>query len=216
MPVMPSSLFSRAATLLAAAAVGLAPVIGLSAGTLMEDWDKVQLPPRPQVGPVQIAARTTALLILDFTKQACSERVPRCLAVVPSVENLMQAARAAGAFIVYSRQPGAAEADIDARLSPRPGDPVVAAGPNKFLGTELGKMLKDKGIDTVIVTGVRANGAVLFTGSDAALNGYNVVVPLDGMASLSAYEEQFTAFNLVNAPGMQKVKLTTADAISFR
>ena len=33
-------------------------------------------------------------------------------------------------------------------------------------------MLKDKGIKTVIVVGTAANGAVLYTGSGAALRGY--------------------------------------------
>ncbi|MFO1184401.1 MAG: cysteine hydrolase [Bauldia sp.] len=196
-------------------------VFGLSAAplagqTIIEEWTRIQAPPAPTIGPVELTARTTALLVLDFTRQACSERVPRCLSVVPNVEKLLRTARASGALIVYSHQPNATANDIDQRLAALPGDPIVAGGPDKFIGTNLARLLKDHGIETVIVTGVRANGAVLFTGGEAALNGYNVVVPVDGMASLTAYEEQFTAFNLVNAPGMQKVKLATTGGISFR
>ncbi len=37
--------------------------------------------------------------------------------------------------------------------------------PDKFLHTDLEKILKDKGIKTVIAVGTSANGAVLYTGS---------------------------------------------------
>ena len=49
--------------------------------------------------------------------------------------------------------------------------------------TGLQKMLKDKGITTVIPVGVASYGAVLYTGSAAALRGFNVIVPADGMTA---------------------------------
>ena len=58
--------------------------------------------------------------------------------------------------------------------------PVV----DKFLGTDLEKILKDKGIATVIIVGTAAHGAVLYTGSGAAMRGMNVIVPVDGMSSV--------------------------------
>ncbi len=206
---------SCAATLAAIVMLALAPR-PLTAQTIIEDWAKVQLPPVPKIGPVEVEANKTALLILDFVKQACAERVPRCPPVLPKVRSLMLAARANGALIVYSHQPGAADTDFDPQVAPRAGDPVVVSGPNKFIGTALGQILRDKAITTVVVTGVRANGAVLYTAADAALNGYNVVVPVDTMAALTAYEEQFVAYNLINAPGMARVKLTAADGVAFK
>ena len=47
----------------------------------------------------------------------------------------------------------------------------VLSGPDKFLKTDLEKILKDKGITTVIAVGTSSNGAVLYTGSGAALRG---------------------------------------------
>ena len=64
-------------------------------------------------------------------------------------------------------------------------------------------MLKDKGITTVIVVGTLANGGVLHTASEAALRGFKVVVPVDGMSSPNLdtlYTEQYTAWHLANAP----------------
>jgi nicotinamidase-related amidase len=56
-------------------------------------------------------------------------------------------------------------------LAPAANDPRVKSKSDKFLNTDLEKILKDKGIQTVIVTGNSANGAVLYTGAGAALRG---------------------------------------------
>ena len=70
-------------------------------------------------------------------------------------------------------------------MSRRSGDePHVLSGPDKFRNTDLEKILKDKGITTVIVVGTAANGAVLFTASGAAFRGMNVIVPVDGMSAV--------------------------------
>lgn len=42
--------------------------------------------------------------------------------------------------------------------------------------TGLEKMLKDKGITAVVAVGTAAHGAVLYTASEAALRGFNVIV----------------------------------------
>ena len=46
--------------------------------------------------------------------------------------------------------------------------------PTNFCNTDLEKILKDKGIKTVIAVGTSSNGAVLFTASGAAFRGMNV------------------------------------------
>jgi nicotinamidase-related amidase len=101
---------------------------------------------------------------------------------------------------VYSLSPGAEVKDIAAELAPMEGEPVVASGPDKFLGTELEKILKDKKIETVIVTGTAAHGAVLYTASGAALRGLNVIVPVDAISADSLFPELYVVWNLVNAP----------------
>ena len=48
------------------------------------------------------------------------------------------------------------------------------------------------------------------------MRGFNVVVPVDGMSSETAYAEQVTAWVLANAPTVaQKVSLTKSDMITY-
>jgi len=65
----------------------------------------------------------------------------------------------------------------------------------------LEKILKEKGVKTVIVVGTAAEGAVLNTASQAALRGFKVIVPVDGvLSSATAYAEQYAAWHLANSP----------------
>ena len=59
-------------------------------------------------------------------------------------------------------------------------------------------------------------GSVLDTATDAALNGMNIILPVDGMSSTELYAEQYVAWHMVNAPGVsQKTTLTKIDMIKF-
>jgi nicotinamidase-related amidase len=166
---------------------------------------------------VTVDPRTTALLLLDFNKQTCNaERRPRCIASIPKVKKLLEAARAKGVAVIYSLSAGAVPADIAADMAPRPGDPVVLSGPDKFLGTDLEKLLKERNIQTVIVAGTAAHGAVLNTASGAALRGLKVVVLTDGISAETLYPEQYTLWHLLNAPRIgAQVTLTRTDMITY-
>ncbi len=205
---------------------GLAITVGLvmaaappSAGaqTIIEEWNTIKAPPPPEVKAVTIDPKVTALLILDIAKQTCNlERRPRCLPTIPRIQTLLTRARAAGVSVVYSLAAGSTIADVFKEVAPRAGEPAVQSGPDKFLGTDLEKILKDKGIQTVIVVGTAAHGAVLYTASEAALRGFKVIVPVDGMSAETAYAEQYVAWNMLNAPrvGAQST-LTKIDLIQF-
>ena len=68
----------------------------------------------------------------------------------------------------------------------------------------------------MVVVGAAAHGAVLYTGSDAAMRGFNVVVPVDGMSAETPYAEQATAWLLANAPTIaSKVSLTKSDMVTY-
>ena len=88
--------------------------------------------------------------------------------------------------------------------------------PGKNTGLE--KILKDKGMTTVIAVGTAANGAVLYTLSAAALRGFNVIVPVDGMSAVgqNLYVEQYVAYNFTSAPIVSpKITLTSTDKIKL-
>lgn len=194
--------------------------VGLStaqAQTVIDQWTDVKIPPPPELKPVTIKPETTALLLLDFNSQTCNmKNRPRCIASIPVVKKLLADARAKGLTRVFSLSPGAEVKDIATDLAPMDGEPVVTSGPDKFLNTDLEKILKDKKIETVIVTGTAAHGAVLYTASGAALRGMNVIVPVDAISADSLFPELYVVWNLVNAPRVStKTVLSKTGMLTF-
>lgn len=186
------------------------------AASIVDEWSTVKVPPPPALKAVTIDRTTTALLMLDFNKQTCNaERRPRCIASIPKVAKLLATARGAGIPVVYSLGGGGAPADIAKELTPAKDEPVVSSGLDKFVGTELESILKQKGIKTVIIVGTAAHGAVLYTATAAATRNLQVVIPLDGISGDIPYVEQYTAWHLVNAPRIETVTLTTLDDVKF-
>jgi nicotinamidase-related amidase len=84
---------------------------------------------------------------MDPMKTGGSAR-PRCLAPVPNVKRLNDAARAAGAVVFHTLvgpptvQPAAF---VDQSFAPKDGEWVYQRGPDKFLGSPLEQRLKDRG-----------------------------------------------------------------------
>jgi nicotinamidase-related amidase len=201
-------------------ALGLVAGLGLaasaaSAQTIIDEWATVTAPPAPALKPVTIDPKTTALLMLDFVAPNCTQR-PRCMASVPAVKKLLTEARAKGMVIVYATGAAGKRADTVPELAPTDSEPVVSSGVDKFVNTDLEKILKAGGTQTVIAMGTAAHGAVRYTGSAAALRGLKVIVPVDGMSANTLYPEQYTAWHLVNAPVVSaNVTLTKLDLIKF-
>jgi nicotinamidase-related amidase len=191
----------------------------LAAQTIVDEWNEAKLPPPPQLKPAQVDAKQAALLVMDFTTQTCSkERRPRCAASVPKITKLVADARAKGALVIYSiAGAGATPASILQELGPAPGETILPAlGPDKFIGSDLEQTLKAKGIKTLIAVGTQAQTSVLHTAGAAALRGFTVVVPVDGMSSDDSFPELYTAWHLSTAARIaDKVTLTRTDMISF-
>ena len=134
----------------------LAAATPASAQTIIDDWAKVVVPAAPVLQPVTVDDKTTALLVLDFNgaqdpaKGPCNTVIkPRCLASLPKMQALLAAARAKGVFVVYSLTAAGGEADIATAIAPHAGDPIVKSGPDKYVGTDLRKILADNGIKTI-------------------------------------------------------------------
>jgi nicotinamidase-related amidase len=199
-------------------ALGLATAAA-RAQTLIEEWSTAKFPPPPTLKPAKIDAKETALLVMDFTNQTCSQqRRPRCAASVPKVLKLVNEARAKGALIIYSvAVPKSVPADIVKELTPAAGEQVLPPlGPDKFINSDLEKTLKAKGIKTVVAMGTQAQTSVLHTGGEAALRGFNVIVPVDGMSADDVFPELYTAWHLATAARISaKVTLTKFDMIGF-
>lgn len=213
---------------LATLAAVLSYAVPSSAATIIDEWAEVKAPPPPELKSVVLDPKTTAILMVDIIKQTCNEqRRPRCVAAVPKIEKLLAAARASGATVIYSLFPSPSPAtfpnpvigDYVPALAPKGNEPVVTSYVDKFMlgdkDTGLQKILKDKGITTLVPVGVASHNGVLFTSVLAALRGFKVVVPVDGMAGNNAYEDQATAYILTSSI-VYKVTLTSIDMIKFQ
>ena len=101
---------------------------------------------------------------------------------------------------------------------------INSTGPDKFLGTTLEDQLKQKKATTLVLTGTAANGAVLFTGSQATLRGFTVVVATDGISSATPFNTFLASYQLLqfpanpdNKPLAEKaVTLSRSDLITFK
>jgi nicotinamidase-related amidase len=147
---------------------------------------------------------------------------PACVASVPNISRLLARARAANVFVGYSTTSGA---EVLADLAPRPGDPMVTSRADKFFNTDLDQVLQDHGIQTLLLVGAAANGAVLYTGFGAVERGYTVAVAVDGISSGPDFDTFLAQYQLLNMPGFANATneplkptaatLTRSDMVSF-
>ncbi len=208
---------------LAALAGVLAYSTPAAAQTIIDEWASVKALPPPALKPVTVDPKTTALLVVDMVSYFCGpQRYTRCPAMIPTVTKLLTEARAKGAMVVYTSVPQTAnipqtaKVDIVKDLAPSGNEPFVRSFLDKFLNSDLEKTLKDKGITTLIMTGLASNGAILYTASEAVQKGFSIVVPVDAITAITTYAEQFSIWQLGNAPIISpKVTLTKSDMIKF-
>ena len=179
------------------------------------------MPPAPQLKPVTVDPRTTALLVLDFMKGNCGQR-PRCVAIVPNVKKLIDAARANNMMIAYNLtgQNPKAEDMVDPSLAPRAGEHLIknGRGANKWYNSDLEPALKARGITTVIISGTSAQGAVAGSTQGATERGFKAVVPVDGMASEDSFNELYAAYHLAKGGPValvEHVTVTRSDLIKY-
>ena len=185
---------------------------------IVEDWAKVAPPPAPALKPAALDAKTTALLVMDFVKQTCNEKSrPRCVDSIPKIKAMIDAAKAKNVMVVWTIPPGPKPEDFLPQIAPPAGTKFVVAKVDKFHGTDLEQMLKNKSITTVVMVGTSSYGAVLFTTAAAAVRGFRIVVPVDGMSAAEAYGDQSAAWILANLPGAAKqVTMTRGDMITYK
>jgi nicotinamidase-related amidase len=186
-----------------------------SAQGVLDEWASIKAPPPPPLTHVTLDPKTTALLVLDLATQTCNTaQRPRCIAMLPRVKTLLDEARAKNWFVVYTLGAASTPADILPPVAMLGAEPLVKGLPDKFVGTDLEKILRDHGIKTVVAAGAVAEGAVLNTVVSAVFRGFDAVVPVDGIAGQNAFAEQYTVWNFANAPRLgDHVKLTAIGAV---
>jgi hypothetical protein len=155
--------------------------------------------PLPAPAAVTVSAANTALLVLDY---GFCYRMAGCNASIPTMQKVLTNARAAGALVIFTNVPVK-------ELANQTGELVItnAVGPQKFLNTSLAATLQSKGIKNLVVTGIAANGALLYTGQEACSRKYNVVIPSDTVVG-SDYVVGYVQWQFLNAPGCSNANNT--------
>lgn len=141
---------------------------------------------------------------------------------IASTERLLDATRDAGLPVYYTRMPldealssayrgifdkkkqgGSKQWDreaghtIDTALEPNDEDVVIEKSkPSAFFDTHLGNMLRQHGVDTLVVAGVSTSGSIRATVLDALCSNFNVVVPQECVSDRSVFSHQVTLFEL--------------------
>jgi nicotinamidase-related amidase len=174
--------------------LGAAAVAQTASGPMMT----IQMPAAPAPVAVTVKPATTALFVSDMIDPICKNQAGCTGQMVPAVAKLLAGARQAGMLVVYSTQ----EANMQKWLpevKPAAGDPLIPShGQDRFFDTDLDKVLKAKGITTVILTGWKISGSILYTSVGATLRGYTVVVPADASLAPNDHEQAIGTYMILN------------------
>ena len=185
----------------------------------------LQAPPSPDPVPVALNPATTALLVFDIVEPIC-ERFPICRThMAPVIAALLARARKAGVTVGYGTRAHHKSHWLP-EVAPQPGDiQIENQAQDRFYNTDLDKLLKAKGITTLILVGWKVSGSVTYTSVGATLRGYTVVVPVDASLDATDFEiavgrHQILNQNSANA-GNEPLKdrastLSRTDLIAFK
>ena len=177
-------------------------------------------PGLPITAPVALDPATTAVLVLDMSTR-CNDPQQVCRDIAPAIAGLLDKARQRGVLIAYTVSAaarGTPMGDVWQGFNPRADEPVLYPdGFDKFVGGELQDSLTSRGIRTLVITGSATNVAVLYTATAAARQyGYDVVIPIDGVNTDNAYQQEYALYQLGVLPGMaSRFTFTTLDGVTF-
>ena len=172
--------------------------------------------------PVTMNTERSALLVLECW-QLLADPEYFAAPLVPGIARLLERARAAGILIAFTLpgpSKGQPEGQVYSGFKRRPCEPVLFPGGfDKFTGGQLQSLLGLYGVSTLVMTGFKANMALLYTATRAVTEfGYGVVVPVDGIAATTEYEKEYTLYQFRAYPGRfpRLFTFTKLDMITFQ
>ncbi len=131
----------------------------------------------------------TALLVIDMQVGLLDGAYDE-EGVIERIESLIEAARAAGAPVVFMQHdhvayeplmPGRSTWEIHPQLAPQPEEVVVhKSSSDAFLETNLAEVLRDLKVDRIVIGGMQSEFCVDATARAAASRGFDVVLLADG------------------------------------
>lgn len=152
-----------------------------------------------------------AVIVVDMLEEFVHGRLrsPEAEAIVPVIKRIVEAAREKGVPVIYVADNhfpvdhelrvwgphairGSGEARIVKELEPGERDYVLyKRSYSGFRDTGLDMLLRDLGVDTVVLTGIHTHICVLHTAWDAFYYGYNIYVVRDGVAAFSREDHEY-------------------------
>jgi maleamate amidohydrolase len=167
--------------------------------------------------------KAPALILVDFVAAYFIEDSPLYAGVeaeLASALRIRDAARAAGIPVIYTNvvyQKGGADGGVFYRkvpalevfevgnplggwaegLEPGDGELVISKQyPSAFFGTSLAETLQERGVDTLIITGVTTSGCVRATCVDAMSHGFVPIVVANACGDRHAAPQEANLFDM--------------------
>jgi nicotinamidase-related amidase len=184
---------------------------------------------------VEVQPTHTALIVVDMQNDFVDPRGSLCVssaqATVPAIVRLADFAHTHGLTVAYTQDwhrpddpefalwgahavAGTWGAEIVPELAPAEGDLVIRkARYDAFYGTSLDHELRQRDVKTLIVTGTVSNICVLHTAGSAALRWFEIIVPVDAVSALTAFDQE-AAFRQITF--LYRGALTRSDGIVVR
>ncbi len=178
--------------------LGSGAALAQTAAPAAKPMQTVQMPAEPAPVAVVLKPATTALLVADMIDPTCKTQ-PKCTgSMLPAIAALLAQARKAGVMVVHATRAGEA-AKFLPETAPVAGDTIIAnSGQDRFYNTKLDEVLKARGITTLVLTGWKISGSVLYTSVGATLRDYTVVIPRDASLAGPDYEEAIGVYQILN------------------
>ena len=156
----------------------------------------------------------------DFVASGAAMETPAARAVVPKLADALKICRDAGIKVIYTAHvhrrdgsdmglfddmhppianraalvDGTPGVDIYPELAPAPGEHVIKKHRySGFFGTDLDIILREWGVDTVIISGTTTENCCLATARDAMFRNYRVVFLSDATATYNYPDRGFGA-----------------------
>jgi nicotinamidase-related amidase len=139
--------------------------------------------------------RGTALLVIDV-QQGLFERanpIYEARQVLDNINTLIRDARIAGVPVIFIQHAnentlvrGSDAWQLHPEIQPLEGEPLIhKRHGNAFIDTELQEVLREKGVESLLVTGLVTHGCVRATSLGALDLGYRVALVRDGHSNFS-------------------------------
>ena len=153
-----------------------------------------------------------AVIVIDMLNDFVhgSLKCERAKMIIPNIKRLLDEARRRGIPVIYANDAHVPKVDLEFKLwgehavkgtwgarvidelAPQPGDYVIEKRRySSFYETSLDLLLRELGVDTVILTGLHTNICVKHTAADAFYRGYKIIVVKDCVQTFSDEDHEW-------------------------